>query len=289
MTNSSRLRTVNDGQLLTELRCRDLSGTRREQLLHLQHLAELSALIDDVGDCWAHGPTSSGLMCFDGAVLAPPFHLLIERGRNVRRAGHVIHTSERIELIDRAIVDGIPTMSATRTLIDEARTLSPEKLTLALDSALRDGLTSDEFLHRRLAALRGSGRSGVRKLLAVIEGAEITRGGQSFLEREFLRLVHRAGLPRPRTQVVLSKRRDRYVRVDFHFDGTPVIAETLGYRWHRTTAQLAVDTERMNRLILQGFAPLQFTYAHVMDDSARVIDDLRTALRPYLRSLASPT
>jgi hypothetical protein len=32
----------------------------------------------------------------------------------------VIHTSEHLDLIDRAVVDGIPTMSATRTLIDEA-------------------------------------------------------------------------------------------------------------------------------------------------------------------------
>src|SRR5215203_2756006 len=129
MTLPSRWSTATDGQLITELRRRDLSGARRSQLLHLEHLAALAALIDDVGDCWAFGPTSSGLFCFDGAGLAPPFHLLIERGRNVRRAGHVIHTSERIELIDRASVDGIPTMSATRTLIDEARTLNPARLT----------------------------------------------------------------------------------------------------------------------------------------------------------------
>ena len=66
-----------------------------------------------------------------------------------------------------------------------------------LDSFLRDRLTSDDFLHRRIAALRGKGVHGIPKLLAVIEGGEIPRGGQSFLEREFLRCLAAAGIPRP--------------------------------------------------------------------------------------------
>ena len=43
---------------------------------------------------------------------------------------------------------------------------------MALDSAIRDGGTSEAFLPRRIIALRASGREGPGKLLAVLEGAE---------------------------------------------------------------------------------------------------------------------
>ena len=41
-------------------------------------------------------------------------------------------------------------MSATRTLIDVARFVTPDRLTAALDAGLRDGLTSEMALHQRI-------------------------------------------------------------------------------------------------------------------------------------------
>ena len=81
------------------------------------------------------------------------------------------------------------------------------------DSAVRDGLTAPVVLERRLAQLRGSGRWGVRRLDRLL----IDSGGESVLERRFLRLLRDAGLPRPETQVV-QRRGGRHVgRVDFLF------------------------------------------------------------------------
>lgn len=226
--------------------------------------SQLAELIDDVGSpVWVDRDTGCALQGFDGFALRRPFHLLVPRGRNITRVGHVVHTSETIPPIDCEVAAGLPCLSPTRLLIQISSSTPAPALTIALDGALRDRLTTEDFLHRRIAALRASGRHGVPKLLEVIEGQEIIRGGQSWLEREFLRLVHRFGFPRPLAQQVMAKRGSKLIRVDFRFAGTPVVVETFGYRWHRTTAQMSIDAERFNRLVLNGLTPLQFTYPQV--------------------------
>lgn len=168
--------------------------------------------------------------------------------------------------------------SPTRTLIDLAATESPRVLTAALDSALRDGLTTETFLHSRIVDLRGRGRYGIPKLLAVIEGVEASRGGHSWLERRYLELLAEHRLPRPDTQVNLSRRDGRLIRVDCHFPGTLVVVELLGYRYHRTEMQMRNDAERINRLVLSGFTVIQFAYESVVNHPAKVIADTLEAL-----------
>jgi very-short-patch-repair endonuclease len=201
----------------------------------------------------------------------------------VRRLGHHVHTTIDLESIDRTRVHGIPSMTGARSLIDAARHLSPRRLTVALDSALRDRRVTEDLLHERIVALRSSGRHGIPKLLAVIDGAEAARGGHSWLERRFLDLCAGARLPRPVTQKVMSKAKNRLVRVDCHFPGTSLIVEVLGYRWHRgNRAQFNRDAERINALTLGGNLVLQFTYDHVVAEPAWVIEQVRTALQSFV-------
>ena len=242
------------------------------------HVELLALIIDIGGEVWASGPTAAALHGFDGYRLQPPFDVTILRGRDVKRVGHRVHTTSSLDLIDRAVVAEIPVLSGARTLIDLARTESRERLTEAFDSGLRDGKFNESLVHRRVVALRSRGRFGVPRLLEAIEGVEVIRGGHSWLEREFLRLVAAAGLPAPQAQQVLSRAGDRLVRVDFHFVGTPVVVEVLGYRWHRTKEQLRRDTERTNALLAGGFRPYQFSYEHVTQDPLGVVDTVRAAL-----------
>ena len=253
--------------------------TYRSPFATTSELADLHALVVDCGiGTFVSGPTAAALHGFDGFRLRPPFHLTIVRGRNVQRAHHHIHTTTNLPQIDRSTVERLPVMAPTRTLIDLSRFVSATVLTAAVDSALRDGLTSEAHLHARIVDLRSRGRYGIPKLLAVIEGSEVSRGGHSWLERRFLELSAAAGLPRPVTQAVLSRAKDRLVRVDCRYPGTPVVVELLGYRWHRTNEQMARDAERMNALILDGLRPLQFTYDQVTVEPEWVISQLRTAL-----------
>lgn len=173
---------------------------------------------------------------------------------------------------------GEPCAASGPTAAGLARCCRAEALARAIDSAIRDRLTSEEQLHRRIAALRGHGRHGIPALLDVLNGNEVTRGGHSWLEREFLRLVASAGLPRPATQQVLTRAGDRMVRVDCRFPGTNVVVELLGYRFHRTRDQLRRDAERANALMLDGFVPYQFTYDHVVHEPAHVLTTTTRAL-----------
>lgn len=245
-------------------------------------VAELRALILDVGgDVWASGRTAAALHQFDGFPLKPPFDVTVMRGRDVKRVGHRIHTTASLDLIDRATAGGIPTLSAARTLIDLARSASPEELTVAFDSGLRDGRFNEALVHRRIHALRNRGRFGIPRLIEAIEGSEAIRGAHSWLEREYLRLLAEAGLPRPQTQRVLSRAGDRLVRVDFRFAGTPVVVEVLGYRYHRSRQQLHRDAERMNALVADGFRPYQFAYEQVVEHGPEVVAQTRLALSTW--------
>ncbi len=245
----------------------------------LDAVGELRALMLDIGgEVWASGPTAAALHGFDGFVLKAPFDVMIMRGRDVQRIGHRIHTTTRLELIDRAVLGLVPVLSGARTLIDLARTESIERLTTALDSGLRDGKFNESLVHRRIVAIRSTGRYGIPRLLEAIEGADVIRGGHSWLEREYLRLISTSGLPRPDTQQVLTSANGSLVRVDFRFPGTPVVVEVLGYRFHRTKQQLRRDTERMNALLREGLRPYQFSYDQVVGDPRSVIDETRAAL-----------
>ena len=205
------------------------------------------------------GLTAAALHRFDGFTLSSPFDVMVlrEAGRGVRRAGHRVHTTTELSPLDIGDVHGIPVLSPTRTIIDLAVDRRRGRLEAAIHSALRDGGTSEDFLFRRIGELRSSGRYGIPALLAVLEGHELSRGGLTWLEREVRRLLAAAGLPTPQAQVVLGKRDGRLIRVDFWFPGTNVVLEALGYRWHRSTAQMEADARRLNQLQLDGFLVLQ--------------------------------
>lgn len=243
-------------------------------------IGRLAALLADLGpDAFASGATAGALHGFDGFDLHRTFDVTTLRSRNMRRMGHRIHTTADLDLIDRAVVQERPATSGARTMIDLARSTEPEKLRIAYDSGLRDGVFSENLLHRRIVALRRSGRYGIPRLLEVIEGADAISGAHSWLERNFLLLVESAGLPRPDTQIVLARTNGRLVRVDFRFPGTNIVVEVLGYRYHRTKYQMGRDAERANALLDQGLLPYQFTYEQVVETPSALIATLRLALR----------
>lgn len=252
----------------------------RSPFVERTELGDLAALVLDAGDgAVVSGPTAMAVHGFDGIALRPPFHLTVQRGRYVDRPPHRIHTTLDLPASDRTLVHGIPVMTPVRATIDGSRFLRPAALCAALDGALRDRKLTEDMLHTRIAEMRSSGRHGIPKLLAVIEGSETTRGGHSWLERRFLEICVRNRLPRPQTQQVMASSKGRLVRVDFHFAGTRVIGEVLGYRWRRgDRKQLSRDAERLNALVRRGMIPLQFTYDHVTLDEAWVVSEVVAAL-----------
>jgi len=100
--------------------------------------------------------------------------------------------------------------------------------------------------------------------------------GHSELERRFLRLVRRDGLPAPTTQRTF--RADRTIRVDAIWEPQRVVVEVLGHRFHCTALDLQRDAQRRNELQAMGFVVLEFTAADIVREPARTLSTLRRHL-----------
>jgi very-short-patch-repair endonuclease len=173
--------------------------------------------------------------------------------------------------------DGIPVTTPARTLIDLATVLQPDRLEAAVNEADKMGLIDPETL--RQAVDERSGLDGVPRLRKVLDDRTFVLT-DSELERRFLRLVRRAGLPRPRT-----RQRVNGFRVDFYWPELRLVVETDGLRYHRTATQQSRDRIRDQAHTAAGFIALRFTHAQVTVEPERVSSTLRSVAKRHWPSL----
>jgi very-short-patch-repair endonuclease len=218
--------------------------------------------------------SAAALVGMDGFEEGPT-EFLVPRSLRGRLTAGSVRSARAVPHIDRIVVDGLACTSGARTIVDAAADLTLPELQRAIDSALRLGLTSEQFLRRRLTALRHRGREGVRLLDRALDGA----GGHSWLERRFLAVVRRAGLPAPRCQQVHRVGGRFVARTDFSWEERRTIAEVAGHATHVTREQRRRDAQRHAELSLLGWLVLTFTYEQVVDEPAAVIAILRRAFQ----------
>jgi very-short-patch-repair endonuclease len=143
---------------------------------------------------------------------------------------------------------GIPVTSPARTLADLRATISPRLLRRAIRQAEVLGLPT--------------GREGV---------PDRTR---SELEREFLALCRRHGLPPPEVNVRIGP-----IMVDFLWRHRRLIVETDGYRYHRGKAAFEDDRARDLELRTQGYDVIRLSYRQVFNEPERVVAVLKDPLQ----------
>jgi very-short-patch-repair endonuclease len=199
-----------------------------------------------------------------------PFHV------NRSHAGIRVH--RRAALSDGEIEHrlGIPVTSVTATLIDVAATLEANRLEAAINEADKLDLIDLERLRATLD--ERSPRPGLGRLRATLDRRTFTLT-DSELERRFLPLARRVGLPLPAP-------RDRKVNgfdVDFFWPELGLVVETDGLRYHRTPAQQAKDRVRDQVHAAAGLTPLRFTRAQVRFEPAHVQATLAAVVR-WLRA-----
>ena len=134
----------------------------------------------------------------------------------------MVHTTDHVGPLDVVTVDGFRCSSATRTIIDLAYLGVPLiRLAAAIDSSRRLGLSATRVLETRLGELRGHGRRGV----ALLDRLMPDSGGESPLERQFLAVLRRNGLPRPTTQYRVVNENGLIGRVDFLYEQLGIVVE----------------------------------------------------------------
>ena len=180
------------------------------------------------------------------------------RGRKLH-PGITVHRSRLIHPDDRAEVEGIPTTSVARTLVDLADVLSEARLTHAVNDAEVQRLFDLAALDATLERLRGRrGRHRLRRVLAAYsQDPAFTR---SRAERRFLDLCLEHGLPRPSTCIYIAGH-----EVDAYWPDARLAVEFDGEAFHRTRRAFHEDRRRDRRLAALGIQVNRVTWPDLSD------------------------
>jgi hypothetical protein len=226
------------------------------------------------------------LACGPGALLshrsALMLHQLLPTGATkidvaVQATGRVqrgklrIHTTT-LDAEDVASLDGIPVTTVARALLDSATALNDDRLTRAIEEAERRevfDLNAIERVLDRRPRVKGSVR--LRRALAAYRDPAPTR---SELERMFLELVKRAGIPMPLVNSIVAG-----LEVDFYWPAARLVVELDGRAYHSSPRAFETDRIRDARLLREGIRVLRVTYQRLVKDPHGVIDDLLALTR----------
>jgi very-short-patch-repair endonuclease len=223
------------------------------------------------------------LSCGDGAVLSHltaavlwgirPRHgrridVSVPGNRAPRRPGIAVH---RRVAVDSARHKGIPVTSVASTLIDIAPRLRRNQLEAAVNEADVLDLIDPEALRDAIDARPG--QPGVAALRDLLHRATFTLT-RSELERLFLPIARRAGLPKPETQAEVNG-----FEVDFYWPNLGLVVETDSLRYHRTPAKQTRDVLRDQAHAVADVERLRFTHAQVAYQPRYVEATLRALAR----------
>jgi very-short-patch-repair endonuclease len=241
----------------------------------LTPLGRWMAAVLACGDGAALSHTSAGALFGILRDCSDEIEVSVPTGRDPRPQGIRVHKRKFLGGEEVGSHQNIPVTSPIRTLIDLAARLHVPELEAAVNKADNRDLVDPETLRSALEAQ--AGQRGVRKLRNLLD-RHTFRLTESELERRFLPIARRAGLPPPLTQQQVNG-----YRVDFYWPALGLVVETDGLRYHRTAAQQAVDRRRDQAHTAAGLTPLRFTHyelsyelAHVERTLARVARRLAT-------------
>jgi hypothetical protein len=194
--------------------------------------------------------------------------------RQVRLEGVIGHRSGLWEPGDVVTRWGLPCTSPARTVIDLSGRLDVPRLGRLVDELLRRRLLTLPELRRRAEAFRSApGRSmrTVRLVLAQRPGSYDP--GESELEARVMRLILRHGFPEPKPQHWV--RRPGYkARLDHAYPEQRIYLEGDGFGHHFTASDLDSDARRRNRLVLDGWRPLSFTWRMTDAEIVATLDQI---------------
>lgn len=186
--------------------------------------------------------------------------VVVPEGVYRRRPGIRVHRRSGLGQEHRRRIEGIPVTDPISTLVDLASYAPDWMLERAVNEADRLDLVDPEALRDMIDLLPR--RPGLARLRRLLGGQPLTDTG---LERRFLTIVRRAGLPRPETQVQVNG-----YRVDFYWPQRGLVVETDGWRYHRTPGEQATDRRRDQAHAVAGMTTLRFAEEQIRDEPENV-------------------
>lgn len=180
-----------------------------------------------------------------------------------RRPGLRIFRRPSLWPEDHTARHGIPVTTPTQTLIDLSLRFDRRGIERAVNEADKYDLVHPPQLRKALDQRQGEpGVAGLRTIL----DRRTFRLTKEELERRFLPLARKAGLPTPLTGQFVNE-----FEVDFYWPDLGLVVETDGLRYHRTPAEQARDRLRDQAHTAAGLTQLRFTHEQVRYEPEHVL------------------
>lgn len=219
--------------------------------------------------------TSAKLLGLDGVE---PFGIEVSTPRRLRSKKVVVHQRTTAD-IPSVRIDCIQAAKVEPTLLDLANRLTLVTLELALDSALRLGLTRFDRLKQFYEGFSGRGVPGsgdLGELLRLREPCQ--RPHHSVLEVDFRQLARAEHLPGAVAQFPVELRPGLTVHIDFAYPDQKLAIEVDSVRWHSGVRAIKRDNERQNLLVALGWRVLRFEWNDVVRRPTVIAAQIRNAL-----------
>ena len=207
------------------------------------------------------------------------FEIVTNRHRRPRLVGVTVHQFADVDLTTPVWRGGVPVTSPLRTVVDLGSVASFDSVMDAVQAGHRMQLFRVPAVVAELERVARRGRDGVGVLRAVLEELNVLGSWTpSRLEVKARELFRRAGLPDPMCEVVWGE--DGEYRLDFFWPQLGLVVEVDGWSFHSSSVAHSADLRRQNHLVLAGLPPLRYTWAQIVRDGRRVINEIR-AFKPF--------
>jgi very-short-patch-repair endonuclease len=192
-------------------------------------------------------------------------------GGTASRPGVRTHRLLRLDPVDVDHRRGLRITAGPRTLIDLADTESATELGRLVAEARYRRLVTDDQL--RDAARRHPNRLGTSVLLSILDTEKEPAFTRSKAERELRRILKRAGLAFPRTNVRLGG-----YEVDAFWPDARLVVEVDGYEAHRGRQAFERDRRKAASLETAGYRVLRVSWRQLQDTPESVAAVVAAAL-----------
>ncbi|MBU3705687.1 MAG: DUF559 domain-containing protein [Mycobacterium sp.] len=221
---------------------------------------------------WGRGPlaTASGLAAawWLGLMALEPTVVEITLPRTASGRGSAGVRIRRRELAEHDVLEarGLRVTSLALTVLEaSARAGGGPRI---MDSALQRRVGLAELQRAHVRGARRHGAAAARRMLDAASG-----GARSEAERLLVQLLRAAGI----AGWYANYRFGAYV-IDIAFPAQRVAVEVDGWAFHSDQQTFQNDRTRQNRLALQGWQVLRFTWMDITQHPQRVLTEIRTAV-----------
>jgi Transcriptional regulator, AbiEi antitoxin len=189
------------------------------------------------------------------------------RHRRVDTPTSTIHESVDLLPEDVVLVDGIPTTTARRTVVDMGASSPPWLVERALDTGLRMGLFTTMDVRRLIARVARSGRNGIGTIRPLIdERLRWESVTESVLEDLFRSVLSESGVEMPVPQFEVVDPSGTFVcRADFAYPDRAILIELDSERYHMDPIAFQRDRDKQNRAQQLGWTVFRFTWRQLID------------------------